>query len=151
MFNVVPSKSGDFEQREILWLEKIIQIYSPTRTVTIFDMHKSNSVFCTSRDTLAEINFRLKLSLKTSNFFVWKLLFRDKKKVEGQGAFRKFGEWAVETFSDWSKTQVPCDMAVIDPNQWVSMERFDCSMLPHCSMSPHLTVQSNKYLAKRKS
>ena len=37
------SKWGDFEQREILWLEKLIQI-SPARTVTICDMmHKSNS------------------------------------------------------------------------------------------------------------
>ena len=37
------SKWGDFEQRKILWLEKLNQI-SPARTVTICDMmHKSNS------------------------------------------------------------------------------------------------------------
>ena len=43
LFQVAPScitKWGDFEQREILWLEKVIQI-SPARTVTICDMmHK---------------------------------------------------------------------------------------------------------------
>ena len=46
LFKVAPSKWGDFEQREILWLEKLIQI-SPTRTVTICDMHESTSGFCT--------------------------------------------------------------------------------------------------------
>ena len=65
-------------------IEKLIQI-SPARTVTICDMHKSNSGFCTSLDTLAEVNLRLKLFLKTSNFFVWRLLFfRQKKKFEGR-------------------------------------------------------------------
>ena len=44
-----PIKLGDFEQREILWLEKLIQI-SPARTA-ICDMHKSNNGFCTSLDT----------------------------------------------------------------------------------------------------
>ena len=39
------------------------------------------------------------------------------------GTFRKFGEWGTENFSDWSKTQAPCDMAVIDTNQWVFMEK----------------------------
>ena len=42
-------------------------------------------------------------------------------------------------------------MAVIDPNQWVSMEKVWLFNVAPLSMSPHLTVQSNKYLAKRKS
>ena len=92
LLKVAPSKWDDFEQREILWLEKLIQI-SPSRTVTICDRHKSNSGFCTSLDTLAEINFRLKLFLKTSHFFVWKLLFRQKKKVEGRRKISKI--WGV--------------------------------------------------------
>ena len=52
-------------------------------------------------DTLEEINFQLKLFLKISNFFIWKLLFRQKKKVEGHGniSFRKFGEWWAENLS----------------------------------------------------
>ena len=33
------------------------------------------------------------------------------------GTLRKFGEWGVEIFSDWSKTRTPWDMAVIDTNQ----------------------------------
>ena len=53
--------------KEILWLEKLIQIF-PARTVTICDMHKSKRCFCTLLDTLGEINFRPKLLLKTSNF-----------------------------------------------------------------------------------
>ena len=66
-----PSKWGDFEQREILWLEKLIQI-SPAKTVTNCDMHKSNSGFFTSLNTLGEINFRSKFRLKaisTNQFF----------------------------------------------------------------------------------
>ena len=96
---------------------------SPARTVTICDMHKSNSGFCTSLDTLGESNFQSKLCLKTSNFSISKLLFRQKNKVKGCGTFRKFLEWGAETFSDQSKTQKTCNMAVIDTNQWVSMEK----------------------------
>ena len=33
------------------------------------------------------------------------------------GTFRKFLEWGAETFSDRSKIQTTCDMAVIDTNQ----------------------------------
>ena len=39
------------------------------------------------------------------------------------GTFRKFLGWEVETFSDRSKTQTTtCNMAVIETNQWVSIE-----------------------------
>ena len=40
----MPSKWGDFEQREMLWLEKLSQI-SLARTVAICDMHKSSRCF----------------------------------------------------------------------------------------------------------
>ena len=52
--------------------------------------------------------------------------------------FRKFGEWVVETFSDSSKTQTPCDMAVmtliISEFPW---KRHDCSMFtPPFNIAP---------------
>ena len=65
LFKVAPSKWGDYEQSEILWLEKLTQI-SPVRTVTNCDMHKSNSGFCTSLNTLGEMKFRSKLRLKAT-------------------------------------------------------------------------------------
>ena len=40
-------------------------------------------------------------------------------------------------------------MAVIDTIQWVSIERYDCSMWYHCSMSPHLTVASLVFLCTK--
>ena len=97
-------------------------------------MHKSVSGFCTSLDTLGEINFQSKLRLKTSNIFVWKL-FRQKKKVKGHvETFRKFlvvELWGAETLSDQSKTQATCNMVVIDTNQWVSMEKgCYCTFVP---------------------
>ena len=33
------------------------------------------------------------------------------------------GGCTAETFNDQSKTKTPCNMAVIDTNQWVSMEK----------------------------
>ena len=121
LLKVAPCHQNRTKQREILSLEKVIP---PARIVTMCDMHKSNSGFCTSLDTLGEINFQLKLFLKTSNFLIWKLLFKAKKiSSKVVGTFKKFEKWGTETFSDWSKTQTPCDMAVIDINQWVSMEK----------------------------
>ena len=63
---------------------KFPQIFS-TRTVNICDMHKSDWCFWVSLDMLGEINFQSKLHLRASNFFDWKQLFRQKKKVEGRG------------------------------------------------------------------
>ena len=54
-----------------------------------------------------------------------------------------------ETFSDWSKPQTLCDMAVIDTNQWVSMEKvWLFNATPLFSVSP---LDGTKPLAKRKS
>ena len=39
------------------------------------------------------------------------------------GTFRIFGGWAAGTFSDRSKSQTPCDMAVIDTIHRVSVEK----------------------------
>ena len=59
------------------------------KTYSNFSCQNSNNLWhaqikqwflCTSPlDTLAENNFQLKIILKTSNFFIWKLLFRQKK------------------------------------------------------------------------
>ena len=62
---------------------------------------------------LGEINFR-SIRLKTSNFFNWKLSLRHWKSSKVVGTFRNFLEWGGETFSDRSKTQTTCNMAVID-------------------------------------
>ena len=44
LFKVTPlSKWGNFEQRNILWLEKPIQI-SPAKTATVWDMHNQRVV-----------------------------------------------------------------------------------------------------------
>ena len=110
LFRVAPSKWGDFEQREILWLEKLIQIFPP-RTVTICEMLKSNRYFCTL-DMLGEINFRSKLHLKTLNFLSENCCLGKKRRSKVMETFRKFREWWEETFSDWSTTQTPCNMAV---------------------------------------
>ena len=40
------------------------------------------------------------------------------------GTFKNLLGWGAETFKDQSKTQTPCNMAVIDTNQWVSMEKL---------------------------
>ena len=76
-----------------------------------------------------------KLCLKPSNCFVWKLSFRQKRKVKRRlwGPFRICretgggkgggGEWGAETFSDRSETQTRCDIAVIDTDQWVYLEK----------------------------
>ena len=71
------------------------------------------------------------------NFYLGK-----KRGSEVVGIFRKFLEWGAETtFSNQSKTQATCNMAVINTNQWVSMgKRYDCLMSLHCSMLPHLMV-----------
>ena len=58
------------EQTEILLVAR--KTYSnfscqTARTVTNSDMHKSNSGFCTSLNTLGEINFQSKLCLKTKH------------------------------------------------------------------------------------
>ena len=51
-------------------------------------------------------------------------------------AFKKFVGWGAETFSDRSKMQTPCNMAVKDTNPWFSMEKV--------WMSPHLMVQKRE-------
>ena len=63
-------KWGDFDWTEILLVAR--KTYSNfscqiSRTVTNSDMHKSNSGFCTSLNTLGEINFQSKLCLKTKH------------------------------------------------------------------------------------
>ena len=104
-----------------LILEELIRI-SPARTVIIYDTRKSNKRFCATLDLLGQNNFRSKLRLKTSNSFVWKLHFRQKRKLKVVGTFQKFWMWGAEIFSDRSITQTPCDMAVILTKQRVSME-----------------------------
>ena len=47
-----------------LTLEELIQV-SPARTVTIYDMRKSNKCFCATLDLLGENNFQSRLRLKT--------------------------------------------------------------------------------------
>ena len=117
-----PHQNGETLNKEILWLEKLIQI-SAARTVTICDMHKPNRCFCISLDSLGEINFRPKLLLKKSKFLHENCRFGKKGRSKVVGIFRKFGEWRVETFSGQSKTQTLSNMAVINTNQWVSMEK----------------------------
>ena len=58
-----------------------------------------------------------------SHYLYLKLWFRQKRRSKVVGTFQKFWEWGTETFSDQSKTQTSCDMAVIDTIQWVSMEK----------------------------
>ena len=68
---------------------------------------------------LGEINFGSKLHLEASNFFVEKLSFRQKK-VEGCGNIwgRRGSEgWGEESFGNRSKTQTPCNIAVINTTQ----------------------------------
>ena len=126
MFKVTPSKCGHFEQREIFWLEKLIQI-SDVRTITNCDMHKSNSGFCTSLNTSGEINFRSKLRLKTTStyqiFLFGNCCLGKKRRSKVVWTFTKFLEWGAETFSDWSKAQTTCNMAVIETNQGVFMKK----------------------------
>ena len=86
-------------------------------------------------------DFRSKLHLRASNFSIWKLLFRQKNRVEGHGGYlENLVSGRLKPSSDQLKSKTPCDMAVIDTIQWVSMEKVDCLMLPRCSISPHLTV-----------
>ena len=101
---------------------KFPQIFS-TRAVNICDKHESKRCFWVSFDMFGEINFQSKIRLRASNFFVWKLLSRQKKKVQGCETFRKFLGSGTETFSDRSKSQTPCNMAVIDTIQWVFIEK----------------------------
>ena len=59
------------------------------------------------------------------------------------GTFRKFDGWGAETFSDQSKSQTLCDMAVIDTIQWVSMEEvrlFNVASLFNSMLCPLMTV-----------
>ena len=49
-----------------------------------------------------------------------------------------------ETLSVQSKTQTSCDMAVIGCYEFPWKE-YDCSMSPHCSVSPHLVVTLLSY------
>ena len=110
------------------------------RTVYICDMRKSKKCFWAFLDILGEINFQSKLRLRASNFFVWKLLFRQKKKVEGGGAFRKFWWSGAKTFSGWSKSQNTLQHGCYGHySQWASMEKVPYD----CSMSPHLTVPTS--------
>ena len=126
MFKVTPSKWGDLEQREILWLEKFIQI-SLARTVTCD--------ICTNQTVVSAHPWTHWEKLTFDQSFVSKqhqlikffhLRIVNKAKKEGQrswGTFRKFLEWRAETFCGRSKTQTTCNMAVIDTDQWVSMEK----------------------------
>ena len=90
-------------------------------------MHKSNNGFCTSLNTLGQINFQSKLHLKTTStnqiFLFGNHCLGKKRRSKLVGIFRKFLEWGAETFSDWSKTQTTCNMTVIETNQWVSMKK----------------------------
>ena len=73
----------------------------PVRTVNVCDIRKPSRCFWVSLDVLGEINFRPKLRLRASNFSVWKLLFRQKKKVKGRGDIKKI--WWVEGWNlQWS-------------------------------------------------
>ena len=76
--------------------EKLIQI-SPVRTITSCNMHKSNSCFCTSLNTLGEIIFRSKLRLKTTStnqiFSFGNCRLGKKRRSKVVGTFRKFLEW----------------------------------------------------------
>ena len=82
------------------------------------DIHKSNRCFW-----LGEINFRSKLYFRASDLFVWKLSFKQRRRSKVMGTFRIFGGWVAGTFSDRSKSQIPCDMAVIDTILRVSVEK----------------------------
>ena len=73
-----------------LWTKRdfVARKIFPARTVTICDMHKSNSGFCTSLDMLGEINFQLKLFLKTSFFLFENCCLGKKIRVKVMGTFR---------------------------------------------------------------
>ena len=107
---------GNFEERAILCLEKLIQI-SLARAVTICDMHKPNSGFCTSLDTLGELTFDQSFVSKHQIFSFENCRLDNKRRPNVVGTFRKFLEWGAENFSDQSKIQTTCNMAVIDTNQ----------------------------------
>ena len=110
---------GSILNKERFCLEKLKclkcpQIF-PARTVNVCDMHKSNRCFWVSLDMLGEINFWSKPLSQSIRFFCLKTcLGKKKRRLKGVGAFRKFGGWGTETFSDQSKSQTPCNMAVID-------------------------------------
>ena len=44
------------------------------------------------------------------------MLRQKKKRLKVVRAFKNFVGWGAETFSDESKMQTPCNMAVIDTN-----------------------------------
>ena len=88
MFKVAPSKWANFEQREILWLEKFTSKFS-VRIGKLCHMDKSDRCFCISLDMLGEINFnqnRSKLRLKASNY-LFENCRKRKKKKEGRRLF----------------------------------------------------------------
>ena len=81
----LPHQNGVTLNKERFCGYKHLPLISSNRyfSVNICDKHKSKRCFWLSFDMLGEINFQPKLRLKASNFFVWKLLSRQKKKVEG--------------------------------------------------------------------
>ena len=90
---------------------------------------------------LGEVNFQSKLRLRASFFFIWKLLFGQKKGWRLWEHLENLVGGA-ETFSDRSKSQTPCHMAAIDTVHYIEFpwERYYCSMLPRYSVLLHLMV-----------
>ena len=121
-----------------LILEELIRI-SPARTVIIHDTRKSNKCFCATLDLWVQNNFRSKLRLKTSNSFVRKLHFRQKRKVEGRGDISKILDvesrnlqWPI-----YNTNTLLATWLLYSLNSEFPWKRFDCSM------SPHFMVQKN--------
>ena len=96
LFKVAPSKWGDFWAKRNFAARKTYlkfpQIFND-RTVNICGMHKSKRCFWVSLDMLGELNFQSKLRLKASNFFVWKLSFRQKRRLKVVGHLENFVGW----------------------------------------------------------
>ena len=118
LFKVTPSKWGDFEQRDFVAKKTYLkspQIFTAT-TVNICGMHKSKGCFRVSLDMLGEINLQSFVSVH--QIFSFENCHLGKKRnSKVVGNLEKFWKLGEETFSDRSKSQTPCEMAIIDTFQ----------------------------------
>ena len=101
---------------------------------------QQQSVTCTNQTDVSvypwtrseKITFDQSFVSKHHTFSFENCCLNEKRMSKDVETFQKFGGWGTETFSDQSKTQTSCDMAVANT--------IHCSMSPRCSKSPHLTT-----------
>ena len=88
MFKLTPSIWGDFEQKEILYLEKTYSNFSCQNSNNLWHV-QIKQIFLHIPGYIGRTLLSIKALSLNINFFIWKFLFCQKKKIKGCGNISK--------------------------------------------------------------